>query len=256
MIANYHTHTPRCRHSEGTEEEYVLSALDVGLQILGFSDHTPQWFPGDYYSHMRMYPHELKGYCDAVRDVQKRYGDRIQIHLGLEVEYYPDLFARVLSEARDNGVEYFILGQHWVGNEKDEPYCGSPTADEAILERYCNQVIEAIQTGYFTYVAHPDLIKFVGDDAIYRKHMRRLCQAANECAVPLEINLLGLETGRNYPDMRMLELMGEENCSVIIGNDAHSPDALNRKAVEMKALEMVEKYGLHLIHTVNLRPID
>ena len=86
--------------------------------------------------------------------------------------------------------------------------------------------------------------------------MRRLCQAANACAIPLEINLLGLETGRNYPDMRLLELAGEENCAVIIGNDAHSPAALNRKAVEMKALELVEKYGLHLIHTVKLRSID
>ena len=256
MIANYHTHTPRCRHSEGTEEEYVLSALDAGLQILGFSDHTPYWFPGDYYSHMRMYPHELKGYCDAVRDVQKRYADRLQIHLGLEVEYYPDLFDRVLSEARDNGVEYFILGQHWVGNEMDEPYCGNPTADEALLERYCNQVMDAIQTGYFTYIAHPDLIKFVGDDEIYRKHMRRLCREANACGVPVEINLLGLATGRNYPDNRFLELAGEESCRVVIGCDAHTPGALNKKDVEMKALELVKTYGLNLVSTVELRPID
>ena len=30
MIANYHTHTPRCRHAEGTEAEYVQAALDAG----------------------------------------------------------------------------------------------------------------------------------------------------------------------------------------------------------------------------------
>ena len=45
MIANLHTHTPRCRHASGTEEEYVRCALDAGLQTLGFSDHTPYPFP-------------------------------------------------------------------------------------------------------------------------------------------------------------------------------------------------------------------
>ena len=59
MIANYHTHTPRCRHAQGTEEEYAQAAVNAGMEILGFSDHTPYWFPGDYYSHLRMYPNEL-----------------------------------------------------------------------------------------------------------------------------------------------------------------------------------------------------
>ena len=42
MIANYHTHTYRCRHASGTEEEYIYQALDGGLEELGFSDHTPE----------------------------------------------------------------------------------------------------------------------------------------------------------------------------------------------------------------------
>ena len=54
MIANYHTHTPRCNHAVGTEREYVENALEAGLQILGFSDHSPYIFPGDYYSGFRM----------------------------------------------------------------------------------------------------------------------------------------------------------------------------------------------------------
>jgi len=67
VIANYHTHTPRCRHACGTETEYVENALKRGLKIFGFSDHTPQYFPGDYYSFMPMYPEEQDGYCDTVR---------------------------------------------------------------------------------------------------------------------------------------------------------------------------------------------
>ena len=51
MIANYHTHTPRCNHAEGAERDYIERALEGGFRELGFSDHTPYLFdvPG-YYS--------------------------------------------------------------------------------------------------------------------------------------------------------------------------------------------------------------
>ena len=45
MIANYHTHTWRCRYANGTEREYVERAIEGGLKILGFSDHSPYPFP-------------------------------------------------------------------------------------------------------------------------------------------------------------------------------------------------------------------
>ena len=48
MIANYHTHTWRCRHADGTEREYVERAIEGGLKILGFSDHSPYPFPDGY----------------------------------------------------------------------------------------------------------------------------------------------------------------------------------------------------------------
>lgn len=255
MIANYHTHTPRCRHAEGTEEELALAAVDAGLEILGFSDHTPYWFPGDYYTHMRMYPNQLEEYCDAVRTVRKQYADKLRIHLGLEVEYYPAYFGELLSRLRDQGIEYFLLGQHWLGSEIDEPYCGRATEDESLLKRYCDQVIEAIQTGLFTYIAHPDLINFVGDPKIYQQHIRRLCREAKSCGVPLEINLLGLGAGRNYPNPLLWEMAAEENCHCIIGCDAHRPSAIPNAQAEAKALELVKRCGLHLLDTVSLRPI-
>ena len=45
MIANYHTHTRRCRHARESEKEYVEEAIRSGLKVLGFSDHTPQVYP-------------------------------------------------------------------------------------------------------------------------------------------------------------------------------------------------------------------
>ena len=43
MRANYHTHTSRCNHAVGSEEDYVIHAIEQGFDILGFSDHTPSF---------------------------------------------------------------------------------------------------------------------------------------------------------------------------------------------------------------------
>lgn len=38
---NYHTHTTRCFHAIGKDEEYVKAAIQANIKELGFSDHTP-----------------------------------------------------------------------------------------------------------------------------------------------------------------------------------------------------------------------
>ena len=71
MIANYHTHTWRCRHANGTEREYVERAIEGGLKILGFSDHSPYPFPDGYDSGMRMRLDQVEGYIDTVLALKK-----------------------------------------------------------------------------------------------------------------------------------------------------------------------------------------
>lgn len=255
MIVNLHTHTARCRHAVGAEEAYVLRAIEGGLQTLGFSDHTPFWFPGDYYSTMRMFPEELTEYVSDVRRLQEKYASRLNIRLGLEVEYYPALVPEVLARAKDMGIEYFLLGQHWCGNEMDEPYNGRPTAEEYHLEKYCNQVIDAMHTGLFTYLAHPDLLYFVGEDHIYQHHMRRLCRAAKECDMPLEINLLGLRENRQYPRQLFWELAAEEGCTVVLGSDAHRPQDVVDSITEEKAMTIIRQLALNYLETPLIRKI-
>jgi len=250
MITNLHTHTPRCRHASGTEEEYVRCALNAGLQTLGFSDHTPYPFPNGYYSTFRMFPDELPGYVAAVEDVRKRYAGQLQIHLGVEAEYYPKYFKDMVAMVKDHGIEYMLLGQHMLYDEVEGIGTGGPTADPVLLRQYCNQTIDAMYTGLFTYFAHPDIINFVGDAAIYRQEMGRLCRAAKACDLPLEINLLGLHLQRQYPDPRFWEIAAEEGCKVVLGVDAHKPEALQDSVPEQKAMEIVEKYGLKLWETV------
>ena len=257
MIANYHTHTCRCGHAEGYESEYAARAAENGLKILGFSDHTPYDFfdfgPRD--RPMRMKPEELNGYAESVRALAREYAGRMEILPGVEAEYYPKYFPRLLDLLCENGVRYLILGQHFLGNEIGEPSCGRPTEDESVLERYVSQSVEALQTGLFTYFAHPDLIHFTGGTAVYERQMRRLCRAAADTATPLEINLLGLRTGRNYPDERFWRIAGEEGNAVVLGCDAHRPGDVWDPDTEAEARRMAERFSLPLLETVELREL-
>ena len=255
MIANYHSHTARCRHAYGTETEYVEKAIERGLQIFGFSDHTPQFFPGDYYSFMRMYPQELEDYCNTVRNLQKQYSGKIEIPLGLEAEYYPAIWDELLPRLRDSGIEYLILGQHWLGNEQGEHGSGGITISEALLKQYCHQVMDGLSTGVFSYLAHPDLFHYVGSRKIYRKHMGELCRFARQGNIPLELNLLGILCSKHYPCEEFFALAAEEGCSVVLGLDAHDPSHISNLQPEEKAREIIRHYGLKVLDTVELKPL-
>ena len=253
MIANYHTHTARCRHARGKDEEYVQSALERGLQILGFADHSPYPFPGDYYSTFRMFPEDLPDYVNAIQKLREQYADQLEILIGLETEYYPAHFANLQEMLKDYPIDYMLLGQHALGNEQGDYMCGWPTEDVQTLKRYVDQCIAGMNTGCFAYFAHPDLINFVGDSKVYKEQMRNLIREAKSCNIPLELNLAGLFTKRNYPNRLFWELMAEEGAVAIKGVDAHSPAFLKDPDVDPMAVDFLK--GLEDIKFLDKLPI-
>ena len=250
MISNYHTHTKRCRHAAGTDEEYVLAAIDRGLQILGFADHSPYIFDGEYYSTMRMPMAEYPDYVSSVLSLREKYADKIQIKLGLELEYYPTYFAQTLAELKKQPLDFLILGQHALGDEKDDYLTGWETEDEAVLVRYVDQCTRALRTGAFACFAHPDIIKFVGDPTVYQKHMRKLIREAKACGVPLEFNLLGLQTKRNYPNRLFWEMVAEEGAEAIIGFDAHQPAVLRDEDLDAMITDWIGDLNINWVDTI------
>ena len=101
MKTNYHTHTTRCHHATGSDEEFVLSAIKGGYQELGFSDHTPWKYHTDYISDIRMLPEELAEYVERIRSLQEKYKNQISIKIGLECEYFPE-YIHWLKESSKN----------------------------------------------------------------------------------------------------------------------------------------------------------
>ena len=103
MLENYHTHTARCHHAKGTERDYIEAAVDRGLTVLGFADHGPQIFPDGYVSGIRMLPEELPEYVRTLTELKEEYREKIDIRIGLELEYYPACFAKTADWIRQCG---------------------------------------------------------------------------------------------------------------------------------------------------------
>ncbi len=244
MEANYHTHTVRCNHARGTEREYIEQAIARKVKALGFSDHTPQVFDG-YVSSFRMLPEQLEDYVSVLQALRTEYAGRIELYIGLEAEYYPKIFDRLLKLIHPCHLDYLILGQHFIGNEYDGyPACPRPTEDESLLERYVKQMIEALETGMFSCIAHPDIFNFTGDPAVYRKWYEKLCVRARELHIPLEMNMLGYVTGRNYANPEFFRIAREVGNEVILGCDAHDPERVADPAELDRCREFLRGCGI------------
>lgn len=83
---NFHTHT-NFSDGENTPEEMVLSAIQKGISILGFSDHSMFPFGGKWH----IGPKEFPLYVKTIRELAQKYKDKITIKCGFEADYYPTL---------------------------------------------------------------------------------------------------------------------------------------------------------------------
>ena len=154
----------------------------------------------------------------------------------------------MLSNVIEYGAEYLILGQHYL--EEDQPdgvHVIEETDSVECLQKYSNCIVDGIKSGVFTYIAHPDMINFTGDVEIFKREMRKVCIAATEYNVPLEINLLGIRDNRNYPTEVFWKIAGEEKTPVTFGFDSHEVlDAYDETSL-VRAMRIVEKYNLNYI---------
>lgn len=266
LFTNYHTHTSRCGHAVGKDEEYVLEAIKEGIKILGFSDHIS--YPHLPQKGIRQDYEMLSDYLSSINELKHKYHDEIEIHVGFEAEYFPRFDAYYHSLLANKGIEYLILGQHCYLNDDNEyVFYNSLHNDYQNLKRYVDDVILAMNTHLFSYVAHPDIIlnsfDSINEDVL--KEMKRIIFESKKLNIPLEINvagiryqengnknLIGMKSSHYYPYDAFFSLVGKYQAPVVIGLDAHNPqDFLNQIAIK-KAFNMVKKYNLNLVEIIEL----
>lgn len=257
MDYNFHTHTARCGHATGEDEEYILRAIACGVKDMGFSDHFPLSFADGHESGFRVPIAQVGDYVSSLTALRETYKDRINLHIGFEMEYYPSRFDEMIASALEYGAEYLLLGQHLIGEEWPNGfYVLNPNESPAQLVEYTDCVVAGIESGRFTYVAHPDLCRYVDDDPdFYNQQALRICKASLAHDVPLEINLLGIRNQRSYPRADFWAVAGQVGCPVTFGFDAHTPEHAFDEASIPAAVELVRRFNLNYIGKPKLIPL-
>lgn len=268
QIFNLHTHTSRCGHADGTDIQYIYSAIDSGIKVLGFSEHIP--FEEIRIPGARMFIEQKAEYIETMRKFQEELKDIIEIKIGFEIEYLSD-HLEYLQKVRKE-CDYMILGQHLKYVHEDngvydyDCYCSNED-----LFVYINQIEEALKHHLITYIAHPDY--FMQGRRVFSKECEevahRIAQASIQYDVPLEVNLNGFRYGKKtyeidkqldsfterypYPFREFWEIISSYGCKVLYGYDAHSPIAFLEKNRVMLANEILKDIPLNFIDTIELK---
>lgn len=258
MKANYHTHTARCGHASGTDEEYVLAALSQGFDVLGFSDHVP-WPYRSAFSNprVRMLVDKLDDYLASVRALKEKYAGKITLLVGFECEYFPAYMGWLSDMAQEKRLDYLILGNHYDQTDETGIYFGAARTP-AQIAAYVDSTVKGMQTGLFSYLAHPDLFmhRYGRFDENCAAAARDLCRACRETGLAMEYNMHMLHVygaAGGYPCEAFFDIALEEGVDVLIGLDAHDPRELSDPTEWERARRALARFGGRLLDSIEPR---
>lgn len=253
--ANFHTHCNLC-DGEGEPEAYVQEAVKRGFGALGFSSHAPLPQPSDWTLNWDTVPL----YLETVTNLKRRYKDRIDIYLGMEIDYIPGRMGPATPEFERLNLDYRIGAVHTYEDEKTGNLYGiDGTVEEfehilytlfngdmqAFVRDYFQRVRDMAETQPPDIIAHFDLQKIRNGDSHaysetaswYRSLVVSTLESISRGGSILEINTGGVvrkKTASFYPSRWILEAAHSLNIPITISADAHTPDGIDAYFAEAK----------------------
>jgi histidinol-phosphatase (PHP family) len=222
MRIDLHNHTTRCNHAEGTIDEYIARAIELGIDIYGFSEHAPMDFDEKY----RLSFDEMNLYEKDVLDAKEKYANQIEILLGYEVDWLPNHMSDIVLKSK---VDYLIGSVHFLdkwGFDNPGFISGYKDRDiDEVWQVYFDTIEDMAKSGLFDIAGHLDLMKVFKflpskDIRIMAKGALRAIKQSN---MTLELNSSGLRKpiGEIYPSIGLLEMAYELDIPITLSSDAH-----------------------------------
>ncbi len=250
-MIDYHLHTSRCCHAEGTPAEYLARAETIGLQEIGFADHFPLGLL-DYTPRVQvtMLPDELDSYIEDIEDL-KAASRIVSIKTGIEVDYLPGTEKKLEQLLTKHNFDYVIGSIHFLdGWDFTHPVYAVSYQErdlDALYETYFELVWSACRSGYFDIIGHIDVIKKFGfrPRGAIDHYLQETARVLAETDTSFELNTAGRDApvGEFYPDRRLLEEALAQGVSITAGSDAHGPGQVGRYFDEAEKLLREVGYG-------------
>jgi histidinol-phosphatase (PHP family) len=231
-LPDYHTHTARCGHAQGTPAEYVEAARAAGLLAIGIADHLPLLPAHD--PELSMEACELGDYVAEVQELKRRFPGFVL--LGIEADYRPDTVSGIRDMLDSQPFDYVIGSVHHLGEGGfDDPRQMEGFDSREVHEvwvDYFELLGEAAESGLFTVLGHMDLVKKFGHRATpaLNDEVDRLIGRIARAGVVVEINTAGLHkpVKEAYPSSELLNKLRAAEVPITFGSDAHRPEEVGR----------------------------
>lgn len=252
-IADYHMHTPLCGHAVGEPSEYAQTAVKLGLEEIGFSDHAP--FVHTVDPGVTMNVKQLPEYYHMIENVRKEYHGSLRIKIAIEADYIPGYEDKTKTILEDYPYDYVIGSVHFIKdwgfdnpherNQWDEKDVNQVYRDYYQLLRQC------AQAGLYNIMGHVDLVK----KFCYRAtedltdEVRKTAQIFKECGVAIEINTAGLRKPikEMYPALENLKIYCDAGIPLTFGSDSHAPNDVGRDFEGAVALAIKAGYSEYVL---------
>lgn len=256
---NLHTHTTYC-DGRDTPEEVILTSIQKGFHSIGFSEHSYMYYSPNW----GMSLERTEEYKKEILEMKKKYEDKLDIFLGLEVDMY--------SEVDLSGYDYLIGSVHYlpIRDEKVGFDRSSEEVEQVIKEyfdgngmayakEYYRNLARLPEYGAFDIVGHFDLItkhsenrQFFDEDA--KEYRFAAIEAAEVLAgkIPyFEVNTGAIARGYRttpYPSHFIMKELKRLGFGAVITSDCHNRAFLDcsfgQAAEWLKACGFREHYVL------------
>lgn len=261
MRYNFHTHS--CLDDGKDQlENYVINSITQRLSALGFSAHAPI----NVYNEWCLPEEKLQYYCNQVKMLKEKYAGKIDIYLGLEMDYIPGISKGFDSVIKKQGLEYTIGSIHLVKNPEsnnlwfiDGPIEGYKKGLKSIfnnnaknaVEAFYQQSIDMVVKEKPNIIGHLDKVKmhnneqyFSEQEDWYKNAVGRLLKAIAKNNTIVEINTRGKYNGRTdsfFPSTNIIEKCYTYKIPVMVNTDAHDPSEVNKLFDE--AIKLLKDIG-------------
>ncbi len=231
---DYHMHTTYSPDASNTIQQMIEKAIQLGLSEIALTDHVdfiPDGRRPDNYIDYNKYIEELKQH-------KARYGDKINIILGVELGVEPQLKDKLEKFASSFPFE-FIIGSSHNTHQQDlwlKTFYENKDKKTA-YSQHLEEILENVKTlDCFDVYGHLDYISRYGtyEDktlryAEFSDHLDEIFKTLIYRGKGIEVNTSGYKYGFNrpHPDKDILEAYKRLGGEILtIGSDSHCTSTL------------------------------
>jgi len=241
-------------------EDFVRFALSYGFTSYGFSSHAPLPFSTAWTMEWDC----MDDYLAEFRRLKEKYAGRIELYVGLEIDYLNEESNPSIARFRELPLDYRIGSIHLLYNDRGEVVDIDVPADafrqivdrefggdlERVVRLYYARLRRMLELGGFDIVGHADKMHYNAmcyrpgllDEPWYDDLVRDYLAEIARRGYQVEINTKAYRSlGTFFPNEHYFSYLHSLGVRVQVNSDSHYPELINSGRPE--ALDALRKAG-------------